>query len=248
MAQLTPRERVGDAFTWYSILGILGTALGQLTTGWIMSSLQSVYGWEFLPSARVIFVIYAIIGLLKLGLCLVMSPQVEAPPKEEPREQQSDETSPLLAESSADASQDNRQAQTGSKSKVPLPAIGQEALFYLVLQLYVLLGLDSFASGLSTPSVNIYPTMRNNLADSNRSWISSFFFRKYHTPEKQLGSILFVSNCCSGVAMLFMASLIRRVGNINVSRSLLIYWFLTAYSSGYSSAFILLCLIFRLFL
>lgn len=130
----------------------MGTALGQLTTGWIMSSLQSVYGWEFLPSARVIFVIYAIIGLLKFGLCLVMSPQMEAPQMEEPRGQQSNENSPLLAENPEEVPQDNGQAQTGSK-------MGQKALFYLVLQLYVLLGLDAFASGLSTPSVNIYPAL-----------------------------------------------------------------------------------------
>lgn len=139
----------------------MGTALGQLTSGWIMSSLQSVYGWDFVPAARVIFAIYAFIGLLKSALCVVMSPRMEAPQMEEPREQQNDEASPLLAESSTDSSQDNRQAQTVLKSKVLMPGLEQEALFYLVLQLYILLGLDAFASGLSTPSVNIYPSPAN---------------------------------------------------------------------------------------
>lgn len=144
LAHLTPHELLPDVFAWYSLVGTAGTALGQLICGWIIGSLQSLHGWEFIPSCRVIFFIYAAIGVIKLILTLGLSRKVEATKEEEPQ-QQNGETRPLLADSNS-AEQETEQAP---KKKSLWSSIDRE-LLSLVIRLFILFGLDSFASGLAS--------------------------------------------------------------------------------------------------
>lgn len=145
LAHLTPQENLSDVFAWYSLVGTAGTALGQLVCGWTISSLQSLHGWDFIPSCRVIFFVYAAVGLIKLFLTLALSQKVEADAeKKRPEQQQQNETRPLLANS--DPSQ-QPEPQTTKKS---LFMSLDSDMWSLVIRLFVLFGLDAFASGLAS--------------------------------------------------------------------------------------------------
>ena len=133
-----------DVFAWYSLVGTAGTALGQLICGWTISSLQDLHGWAFIPSCRVIFFVYAGVGLVKLILTLALTHKVETAKKQQVREQQQNsETRPLLAETPP-------VEQEAPPKKNTLFGSIEKDLWSLVIRLFILFGLDSFASGLAS--------------------------------------------------------------------------------------------------
>lgn len=143
MAHLTAHEKLPDVFAWYSLVGTAGTALGQLICGWVLTSLQSLHGWEFIPSCRIVFFVYAAVGVIKLIFTLALSGKVEYVKEEPAQEQQNDETRPLLGDSA-------QAQQTDPPKKKGLFASIEKDLWSLVIRLFILFGLDSFASGLAS--------------------------------------------------------------------------------------------------
>lgn len=145
LAHLTPKENLSDVFAWYSLVGTAGTALGQLVCGWTISSLQSLHGWDFIPSCRIIFFVYAAVGLIKLLLTLALSRKVELETVvEETTPAQQNETQPLLADSRTP------QEPVAPKPKKSAFASFDSDLWSLMIQLFILFGLDAFASGLAS--------------------------------------------------------------------------------------------------
>ena len=142
LAHLTPTEQLSDVFAWYSLTGTAGTALGQLVCGWIISSLQSLHGWNFIPSCRVIFYVYAAVGLIKFLLTLTLTRAVEATPKAQEQEQNG-ETRPLLQETTP------AEQEPPAPKKSLFSSLDQD-LWSLMIRLFVLFGLDAFASGLAS--------------------------------------------------------------------------------------------------
>ena len=141
MAHLTPHELLSDVFAWYSLIGTAGSATGMLVCGWIINSLESIHGWEFIPACRIIFFVYAGVGVVKLIFTLGLSEKVEVQ-KEEPQEQIS-ETQPLLVEAVG------RDIEPATRNKWLFPSIEKD-LWSLVIRLFILFGVDSFASGLAS--------------------------------------------------------------------------------------------------
>ncbi|KAJ5910308.1 hypothetical protein N7504_004951 [Penicillium tannophilum] len=189
LAHLTDHEKLSDVFTWYSLVGAAGTALGQLVCGWIITSLQSLHGWEFIPSCRMIFFIYAGVGMVKLILTLGLTSKVEAEKDEAPEQEQNGETRPLLADS-------NTAEQEAPKKKSFWSTVEGD-LWSLVIRLFILFGLDAFASGLAS-----------------MSWMTYFFHQKFSLPEGELGTIFFFTSSISAVSMLVATSIARRIGNV----------------------------------
>ncbi|KAJ5407627.1 hypothetical protein N7509_001510 [Penicillium cosmopolitanum] len=190
LAHLTPKENLSDVFAWYSLVGTAGTALGQLVCGWTISSLQSLHGWAFIPSCRIIFFAYAGVGAVKLILTLALSRKVEAEEKQSESQQQG-ETQPLLADSSPS------QGPAAPKSKKSIFASLDKDLWSLMISLFILFGLDAFASGLAS-----------------LSWMTYFFRRKFSLPEGELGTIFFFTSIISAASMLVASSIAKRIGNV----------------------------------
>ncbi|KAJ5275777.1 hypothetical protein N7524_001930 [Penicillium chrysogenum] len=187
LAHLTPHELLSDVFAWYSLIGNAGSATGMLVCGWIINSLESVHGWAFIPACRIIFFVYAGVGVVKLILTLGLSGKVEVQ-KKEPQEQSS-ETRPLLSEP---VEQDVEPAT----KKGLFPSIEKD-LWSLVLRLFILFGVDSFASGLAS-----------------LSWMTYFFKGKFNLPSGGLGTMFFTTNIISAASMLVASSLAKRIGNV----------------------------------
>ncbi|KAF3024670.1 hypothetical protein E8E15_009818 [Penicillium rubens] len=187
LAHLTPHELLSDVFAWYSLIGNAGSATGMLVCGWIINSLESIHGWAFIPACRIIFFVYAGVGVVKLILTLGLSGKVEVQ-KEEPQEQSS-ETRPLLSEP---VEQDVEPAT----KKGLFPSIEKD-LWSLVIRLFILFGVDSFASGLAS-----------------LSWMTYFFKGKFNLPSGGLGTMFFTTNIISAASMLVASSLAKRIGNV----------------------------------
>ncbi|KAI2786821.1 hypothetical protein POX_g09216 [Penicillium oxalicum] len=201
LAHLTPSEDLPDVFAWYSLLGNAGTALGQLICGWLISSLQVLHGWAYIPSCRVIFLVYAGIGLVKLILTLALTHKVETEEKQQTREQRKNgETQPLLADAPSSRREQDTSPNTGRTS---LFSSIDKDLWSLVIRLFILFGIDSFASGLAS-----------------LSWMTYFFHRKFNLPEGQLGTIFFFTSSISAASMLVASSIAKRIGNIKVHNGL----------------------------
>ncbi|KKK23480.1 hypothetical protein P175DRAFT_0514435 [Aspergillus ochraceoroseus IBT 24754] len=193
LAHLTPKEILSDIFVWYSLIGIAGTALGVMTCGWAVDVLQNQKHWEYLDACRVIFLAYATIGLIKFLLSVTLSKKVEADVKKpKPAQQNAEndgETQPLLGDRPATNQEPER--------KSFFSFIGDKDLASLVIRLFILFGLDSFASGLAS-----------------LSWMTYFFKRKFSLPEGELGSIFFTTSIISSASMLVASSIAKRIGNI----------------------------------
>jgi hypothetical protein len=99
-------------------------------------------GWEDIAAYRAIFWGYGVLGFAKFVLSVVLSHAVEAEKKIVPIE--NSETAPLLGEGAEDV------IPKKSFLRSKLPDISKESRL-IMLDLCLLMGLDSFASGLVTP-------------------------------------------------------------------------------------------------
>lgn len=139
LAHLTVHEKLSDVFAWYSLIGTAGSALGMLVCGWIINSLESIHGWAFIPACHIIFFVYAGVGIVKLIFTLGLSSKVEV---QEQEPEQNPETRPLLAEPTEE--------ETAPAPKKSLFPSIEKDLWSLVIRLFILFGVDSFASGLAS--------------------------------------------------------------------------------------------------
>ena len=133
-----------DIFAWYNLIGTTGAAFGMISCGWVVQHLQSLDGWDAVRSYRVIFLAYAVLGLVKLLLTLFLSQgcEVEKDLHESasPRDtSETSETSPLLRNENGDRKPEAR--------KSLLPSISRESVVILT-KLCLLFSVDSIASGL----------------------------------------------------------------------------------------------------
>ncbi|KAL8822638.1 MAG: hypothetical protein Q9191_006629 [Dirinaria sp. TL-2023a] len=77
VAQLTPLSERSDVYSWYSLIGILGAAMGSIACGLTTQFLESKKKWNKAQAYRVVFFGYAILGLIKLGLTVILSASCE---------------------------------------------------------------------------------------------------------------------------------------------------------------------------
>lgn len=139
LAHLTNTEHRSDIYAWYSLIGTAGTALGLVCCGWIVTLLKDEKHWTSVRAYRLIFFIYAAVGLVKLCLALLLSKECEVQ-----RQPSTTETAPLLGNNTtATPSKD-----TTKKRWKLLPNISKESRVILA-QLCVLFAFDNFASGLA---------------------------------------------------------------------------------------------------
>ncbi|KAL3461750.1 major facilitator superfamily domain-containing protein [Aspergillus heterothallicus] len=209
LAHITPDALLRDLLLWYTLAGTAGAALGVMSCGWAVNLLQTERGWEFIPSCRIVFFVYAGIGVIKFLLSVTMSDKVEAEVKIKNSSKRTSrmgsgegtgETQPLLGdrpvvEQQVEEEEEAEQQKPRRKSMIPF--LGDRKLASLVIRLFILFGVDSFASGLSS-----------------LTWMSYFFKRKFSLPEGKLGSIFFTTSIIAATSMFLATSLARRIGNI----------------------------------
>lgn len=195
IAHLTLPAVRADIFAWYSLSGPLGAACGLMACGWLMYGLKARWGWETVDAYRAAFVVYGCIGILKLILSLSLSSKCEADRLPSGLPSEPTETRPLLRDEDVDESP--APAAAPKKQRKPLiPHISKESRNVFII-FAILQSVDSFASGITS-----------------LSWITNFFYRKFHLEEGYLGSLFFATSILAAFSILASASLARRFGNI----------------------------------
>lgn len=171
-----------------------------------MGGVTSIYNWTDMQAYRLIFGCYAILGVVKLLLSLILSEKCEPSAGQKERqdnfELDSVEAEGLLSEDEEDArtgsSKPNRNSKaSGTKgSKAMWPKISPASRNVLV-KICLLFAVDSFASGLIP-----------------QSWVTYFFKQKFSLLESQLGTLFFTTNIVSSVSHLVASSISKRIGPI----------------------------------
>lgn len=205
LAQLTEKDRRSDIFAWYTLFGTAGAALGTVTSGWTVQGLRDVASWSENAAYRVVFLLYAVVGLVKLSLVLMLSPAVEAePPKPEYEAVNLDvggEEEAFLSGSDDDErdpepAQAPKPARSGIWARVrgffPYISPLSRSILYRLLVLFF---LDSFASGMASPS-----------------WLTYFFTTVHNLQPGSLGSLFLVTNILATLSNLAALPLARRLG------------------------------------
>lgn len=196
MAKLSKPASLSDVFAWYVVSGALATAAGNLISGWATQSLQDG-GWSEVASYRLVFCLYAVIGLVKAGVTLLLSKncEVDAPePKED--SERSEESERFLSDQATTSATQRPQPQDAKKNRPKLSQISLETRIFLV-KFCFLTFLDSFASGMVPLSL-----------------LALFMDTKFGIPEGTLGTIMGSSQFVAGVSNIFASSLARRIGYI----------------------------------
>lgn len=171
-------------------------------------------GWTALESYRILFWAYAVLGLVKFGLSLILTPAAEQGRPSAPKPTANGETRPLLAEQQNGAvttpsprspHRDNDNSPIQRQSSTPtiiqrikflLPPLSPESQSILT-KLCILFAIDSIASGL-TPA----------------SWITYWLHGKFHLAEGSLGTLFFFLGILSSGSNLVASSIARRIGLI----------------------------------
>jgi MFS family permease len=214
LSQLTPKDDRSDVFVYYTMCGTAGAALGTLTSGWLVQLLQNVPTWSDAKAYRIIFFLYAALGVVKLVLTLLLSRDVElqrkGPTYHEVIQLEADED--LLSDTSSNNRNSTLEERpTTGELRRPyqqslsrptiltqirslLPHISPKS-FSVVFRLVLLFGLDSFASGLASPS-----------------WMTYFFTTYHHIPSSTLGTLFFTTNVLATLSNFAALPLARRLG------------------------------------
>lgn len=122
-----------------------------MVCGWAINLLQAERGWAYIPACRTVFLVYSAIGAIKFILSVALSRKVEAEAKKsKPKQQQPNEANETQTLLEGRTTESEQQTQQQPERKWFLSFLGDGDLVSLVIRLFILFGLDSFASGLAS--------------------------------------------------------------------------------------------------
>ncbi|ORX39700.1 major facilitator superfamily domain-containing protein [Kockovaella imperatae] len=201
LATLIPKEHRSTIFAWYGLFSAFSASLGSLTAGHITQYLQNEAFWSEIDSYRFVFAMYAMWGIIKGGLTLLLSDRCEVdgasaqqkanPPGEENSRDGTADQVPLL-----------ERGENGQPAPIPKEpprnALGlTQETKEKVITLGLLFGLDNTASGLVPLSFVIY-----------------YFSTRFSLDPGTLGTTFFTTSVVAALSNLVAASLSRRIGNV----------------------------------
>lgn len=201
LAHLTPKEKRSDVLAWYTLFGTAGVALGTLTCGWMVQLIQNLDYGTTGAAHQVVFLIYAALGVAKLLSVATMTSAVEVGQPESRSRGVATEQSRLL--SSDGECEDGLSSQDESKpstNMLPgcvltlLPKVSPTSIS-IVCRLVLLFTLDSFASGMASPS-----------------WLTYFFTTIHSLKPSALGTLFLTTNLLATASNFVALPLARRFG------------------------------------
>jgi Na+/melibiose symporter-like transporter len=195
--------------------GTAGAALGTITSGWIVQVLSKNAAAAEVKAYRIIFILYAAVGIIKLVLVLALSPRVElhdqtleyqavieledeellsatSSPRDSTEERPQSVSKPASTERRADPN--FPKDSIVGRLRALLPQVTRKSLVILV-RLILLFSLDSFASGMASPS-----------------WLTYFFTTFHDVEPATLGTLFFTTNVLATLSNFAALPLARRLG------------------------------------
>ena len=144
LAQLSPIETRTDIYAWYAVLSTLGMACGLASSGWLTSAIRQIWDVKWSAAFPYVFWVYAIIGVVKAILTLMLSEACEAEAvPEEPA--QGESTTLLPGRRSSIAKATVSTLETVGK---PLKTKMSRERKVILVKLCVFFAINAFASGM----------------------------------------------------------------------------------------------------
>ncbi|KAL8936693.1 MAG: hypothetical protein Q9216_004803 [Gyalolechia sp. 2 TL-2023] len=203
LSQLSSPAIRSDIFAWYTLLGNAGTACGIVICGWLAEWLRTQKDWTSTQAYRVIFGIYAFLGIVKLALSLALSDKCEPEVKKQ-EYQQVTELNDVEIESLLSSNEEDGTPKTRPEAKHSTPPSRERRSIWpslspasrsILLKLCILFAFDSLGGGL-VPA----------------SWITYFFTTKFSLPEGTLGTLFFITSIIAALSNLVASSISKRIG------------------------------------
>ncbi|KAK7208123.1 MFS transporter [Myxozyma melibiosi] len=212
LAHLVSAESRTDIFSWYALLGRIGSGLGTISCGTLVQVLQDRAGWSNVYAYRFIYVSYSSIALIKLYSSFKISDKCELPAFLERRKKRAealdeslDENAIMLEnmQSSEDELRDGAVQEedgrlmritrkSGLRSSIPSFSARSKKTLSILMPLFF---LDSFGQGLV-----------------NNSWLTYYFNDKFGVKEASLGGIFLTGHIVATFGALIAASTAKRLG------------------------------------
>ncbi|CAK1356796.1 unnamed protein product [Cercospora beticola] len=185
ISHLIPSENLNGILAWYYTLGTFGASAGLSGTGWLLQLLQS-HEMTMIAAYRIIFWLYAALGLFKASLTAFLSKACELGEREaaEPVKRPSysaGETEPLLHDIKDDETLISRS--------------GTQTRRFLV-RFCPILVLDNFGSGLSMDS-----------------WLTYFIRRTFSSvSDGILGSVFSIAAIIASISNVLAIPIVSQIG------------------------------------
>lgn len=198
---------------------MLGTATSTLVTGFVVDRLQYDLGLTIIEAYNIIFLGYAVVGLVKLFCSFCLSREVELVIGIEydrlsicsEQDDHPDEETPLLADSdsprivattvdygtSKGPPSDSSLDDVEDKPDIARQSIFTPESFSFMWKLCLAMGLDFIGSGLA-----------------QISWMTYFFKREFDVAEGPLGLAIFIASLTSSFLNLASLPLSRAIGQV----------------------------------
>lgn len=196
LSQLVEPDARVYVLMWYQVLGFVGTSVGALASGLIITQLERT-GWKQVQAYRVVFMVYAVAAAIKMVLSLAMTSfaELNRPPKSAPQTQQpatsENERQPLLS-----GQQPSVTESILSPPEEPATPLARLPLGKLVA-LCLIFSLDSFASSLIP-----------------NSFIAYYFRLSFNAPLSAITRTFSAGSLIAGFSQLAAGSIARRLGII----------------------------------
>lgn len=189
-------------FATYGFLGTLGSAVGASVCGGLVLYLSSSLGWPLVRCYRCVFMLYSLIGLLKLIFTSVLSEACEleheqpllgatVKQNEETRETEQTDLIPVISSENFQQSlmfeEDLLLNNNGESTETSLSVLSAEARLYLPKLLIVFM-LDSFGYGFMPPA-----------------WIVYYFRTAFKSSPASIGTLFFFTNLIDSVSSIASA-------------------------------------------
>ncbi|KAL9581468.1 MAG: hypothetical protein Q9203_005879 [Teloschistes exilis] len=214
LSQLSPAAIRSDIFAWYTLLGNAGTACGIIICGWLVKWLKNLDGWTTTRAYRVMFGLYAFLGLVKLGLSIILSDKVELQTEKQEYHHVTELTDveiESLLSSDDDEDENNNDPHPSRKpepktttSTPPLPSTKKNRSILpsispasrgILTSLCILFSFDSFASGIASAT-----------------WITYFFTTKFLLQESTVGTLFASTSIIAAASNLVASAIAKRIG------------------------------------
>ncbi|KAF2755583.1 MFS general substrate transporter [Pseudovirgaria hyperparasitica] len=200
----TPEQRP-EIFVWYVVLATVTGAAGLVAAGFIVDISKSLDNWTEVDGYKILFWIYAGVGVLQCFLALFLSKDCEFDDRETPDDCRkptssinTDESTPLInppnGHSIPPSDPDVDHEKRGFR--LPISRISPSTIPVL-LKLLLLFSIDSLASGIMPWSLLNY-----------------YLDLKFPISKSTLGTLMSLAWLSSAVCNIFSAPLARRIGLI----------------------------------
>ncbi|OQO06524.1 hypothetical protein B0A48_08307 [Cryoendolithus antarcticus] len=211
LSQLTTPQTRPDVLAWYVTISTWGSSVGSEISGRTVEALSVQREWSLVNSYHILFLGYAIMGLVNAGMMLLLSNacEVDAAPSAYKEVAQADEADD---DSGIELDDHNLPPETRHKrTPSALPVLTNEGSWLskwfsaisgptrsIMYRLWFLLAADSVADGM------VPYTYCNYFLDQNS-----------HPSKSTLGDITSISYLLAAMSSVFAGTLSRRIGLIN---------------------------------